>query len=407
MAENNGKKENIEMVATKPLEGEVIETKPALKPSNISDTQSDKIRRDARELIKELIKAEGSIALTVKDKIQAIGASDKKLVNTNLSIVQEKLGNVYYGENKNPITEGITKDIANLQQKLVKINPAELQKENMYRMMRYIPFVGKWLSGWMRDVNNKRLTIGDFIDHVAESLSLGETKLKQDNAQLKIMYEDVEDNQKIVMVNAYMAEIAAEELEKAIADVGDEKKRNDLNEVLRKLLVKAQDLRAVEQMHEQFFVSIGITHQSNDHLVEAVERVRTLCIPLAKIAGAIAVALTNQKKVLGIARGTQEFVGNQMISNAQMIHQQVKEIGDIYKNPIVAVDKLEKAKSELMSAIDAVNAIKTESIEIAHQNIIKIKVMTEDIRKKSEELTVSDIKSLEGSSYIQIPEKLE
>jgi uncharacterized protein YaaN involved in tellurite resistance len=90
-----------------------------------------------------------------------------------------------------------------------------------------------------------------------------------------------------------------------------------------------------------------------------------------------------------------------------MINAHVKEIGDLYKEPVVAIDKLNEAVQQLEQAIDATNRMKSEVIDRAKENIVRIKDMTEEIRSKAGALPGTDIKSLEASKTLMLPEGKE
>jgi len=226
--------------------------------------------------------------------------------------------------------------------------------------------------------------------------------LKQDNAQLKVMYSDIEDKQILIGSDAYFAEVLMEKLTEAAASVEDDKKRNDLQKTLFKVATRAQDLRAMENIHEQFFVSIEMTRDNNDMLIATAQRMLTMGMNVVYIAFAIHAALARQKNVIEAVRGTKEFIGNMIVSNATMINSHVKEIGDLYKEPVVAMDKLGEAISQLELAIDATNKLKAEGIDKARENITKIKVMTEDIKTKAGALPSTNVKSLEASKTLML-----
>jgi uncharacterized protein YaaN involved in tellurite resistance len=231
--------------------------------------------------------------------------------------------------------------------------------------------------------------------------------LRQDNAQLKVMYGDLVNKQDLIKSDAYFAEVLMEKLQDAISSAADEKKAGSLRKVLFKVSVRAQDLRALENIHEQFFVGIEMTRDNNDGLIATVQRMITMGMNVVYISFAIHAALARQRDVIQMQRGTRDFLGNMIVSNATMINAHVKEIGDLYKEPVVAIDKLNEAVQQLEQAIDATNRMKSEVIDRAKENIVRIKDMTEEIRSKAGALPGTDIKSLEASKTLMLPEGKE
>jgi uncharacterized protein YaaN involved in tellurite resistance len=379
------------------------EVHPAIPPSGLSDKQVKLMKAQADKVVKALVESSGSESLTIADQITNVGIQDQKTVSNSVALLQERMGNVFYSDNKSSVTENISKDILELQSVLAKINPKDIEKENKYRFIRLIPFFGNKIVDILKTSSDRRLTLQEFVNHLEESLKSGETMLRQDNAQLKVMYQDLETKEKLINMDAYLAELLMEKLSTAISEVKDGKKKNNLNKVLFKVATRAQDLRAMENIHEQFYTSIEMTRDNNDMLIATVQRMLSMGMNVVYVAFAIHAALARQSNVLEAQKGTRDFLGNMIVNNATTINSHVKEIGDLYKEPIVAMDKLEKAIGQLEQAIDATNKLKAEGIERAKENIVKIKIMTEELKNKSGQLLIDDIKSLEASETLALP----
>lgn len=373
-----------------------------VKPGDVTEEQAKSLNEQAEKAVKALVEARGVEALSAEDRITNIGTQDQKAVSSSIALLQEKMSNVFYGDNKSQVMDTLTKDIATLQDTLAKINPKDLQAEARYRIIRVIPFFGNWLIQVLKASANKRLTLQQFVDHLEESLKSGEVMLRQDNAQLKVMYREIETKQGLIATDAYLAEVLMDKLSTAIEEVEDERKKGNLRKVLFKLATRAQDLRAMENVYEQFFVGIEMTRDNNDMLIATVQRMLTMGMQVVYVAFAIHAALMRQKNVLEAERGTRNFLGDMIVSNASMINSHVKEIGDLYKEPIIAMDKLTTAITQLEQAIDATNKLKSEGIERARENIVKIKVLTEEIKTKAGNLPDAGVKSLEASKALQL-----
>ena len=59
------------------------------------------------------------------------------------------------------------------------------------------------------------------------------------------------------------------------------------------------------------------------------------------------------------------------------------KIGDVYKNPVVAIEKLQQAHQDLAEALDIADRLKTKGIETARQNIGKLSELTVEIEQKT------------------------
>lgn len=58
---------------------------------------------------------------------------------------------------------------------------------------------------------------------------------------------------------------------------------------------------------------------------------------------AIQSALSRQRRVLEATRRTREFLGNLIVANAASIRHDTQEIGDVYNNPVIALEKIAQA----------------------------------------------------------------
>jgi len=401
MSTQTENKENNEVKNTELVP--VTETKTVAKPDGLSDKQVEQMNAQADKVVTALVKAKGSEAITIEDQITNVGIQDQKAVSSGIALLQERMGNVFYSDKKTNATESLSKDIVQLQGVLSKINPKDIEKEAKYKIIKYIPFLGNWIVNVLKTSSERRLTLQEFVDHLEDSLKSGETMLRQDNAQLKVMFQEIEKKSDLIALDAYLAQILMDKLTKAVAETTDEKKKNSLNKVLFKVATRAQDLKAMENIHEQFYTSIEMTRDNNDMLISTVQRMLSMGMNVVYVAFAIHSALSRQANVLEAQKGTREFLGNMIVNNATMINNHVKEIGDLYKEPIVAMDKLGKAIEQLEQAIDATNKLKAEGIERARENIYKITIMTDELKNKSGQLPSTDIQSIEASKTLALP----
>lgn len=384
----------------------VIEApKAAKKPKNLTPEQEKELQGRADKAIEELKAADGSALIEVEERIANVGVQDQKSTSSSVALLQERMGRVIYSDNKVSVSKDLTNDIQNLQDVLGKINPRDIQNEARFRIIRFIPFFGNWIVRILKETANRRLTLQEFIDHLEESLQQGELMLRQDNAQLLVMFSDLEKKQALIQSDAYLAELLMERLAILIQEtLDDDKKKNAYNKVLFRVATRAQDLRAMENVHEQFFVSITMTRDNNDMLVATVRRMLTMGMQVVYVAFAIHAALMRQKDVIAASKATRDFLGNMILSNATMVNSHVAEIGDLYKQPVIAMDKLEASIQQLEEAIDATNRLQSEGIEAAKSNIVKIKDLTQRVKDKAGELPSTEIRSIEASETLQLKE---
>ena len=124
--------------------------------------------------------------------------------------------------------------------------------------------------------------------------------------------------------------------------------------------MRVQNLRTMEVVHIQFFVGIEMTRQNNNRLGQSVDHTLALGTNVVFIGFALQMALTRQKRVLDAARRTREFLGTLVAANASSLRQHKQEIGDVYSNPVIALEKITQAHDDLMEALDIADRLKVE-----------------------------------------------
>jgi uncharacterized protein YaaN involved in tellurite resistance len=93
-------------------------------------------------------------------------------------------------------------------------------------------------------------------------------------------------------------------------------------------------------------------------------------------------ALIHQQNVKEATERTREFLGELIVANAEAIKRHTDEIGDLYNNPVIAIDKVQHAHAELLSALDAASRLREEGIATARQNIGALTKLTEETDRR-------------------------
>ncbi len=74
-----------------------------------------------------------------------------------------------------------------------------------------------------------------------------------------------------------------------------------------------------------------------------------------------------------------------IVLNAVAINRHTREIGDLYNQPVIAIDKIAKAHDELIEALDTASRLREEGIKSAKVNIAQLKQMTESLEARASE----------------------
>jgi uncharacterized protein YaaN involved in tellurite resistance len=76
---------------------------------------------------------------------------------------------------------------------------------------------------------------------------------------------------------------------------------------------------------------------------------------------------------------TREFLGEVITQNAAAIRKQTEEIGDLYNEPVIAMDKLVQAHQDLLAALDLASRLRDEGVITAKRNIDELTGLTREL----------------------------
>jgi uncharacterized protein YaaN involved in tellurite resistance len=181
-----------------------------------------------------------------------------------------------------------------------------------------------------------------------------------------------------------------EELQALLVEVDEPIERERIQTAVHDVAVRLQDLHTMQEVHVQYFVSIEITRQNNSRLGQAVDRTLTLATNVVTIGLALQAALVRQKEVKEATERTREFLGEIITQNAAAIRRQTEEIGDLYNEPVIAMDKLAQAHQDLLSALDTASNLREQGVATARRNIDELTKLTRELATHVEGLEPSE-----------------
>ena len=380
---NPRKKANTELMSTRNPEILSKDAQMLEVPEGITEEEAQDLRERATSLISQLEEARGSKSLELIDRVTAVGIQAQRRVGAELDLLKTRMADLL---TQNGSGTEISKDLVELRLVLNEINPHELSKPGfLRRLFGFLPFVGK-LPSLLRILERIAIryeTVSRQVQIVETKLREGRSMLRRDNIELRKLYEQVEDQQLPIRKSAYMGIHLMQQLSRLLKNIDDPLEEERFRNALHDVSMRVQDLRTMEEVHIQFFVSIEMTRQNNNRLSQSVDRTLSLASNMVMVGLAIQTALARQSKILEATQRTQEFLGNMIVSNAAAIKRHTEEIGDVYNNPIVAIEKITHAHNDLIEAMEIASQLKQQGIEFAQENIAKLGQLTADLQQRS------------------------
>lgn len=344
---------------------------PALPPEALSDIQSKAVAISSDFETK-------SQDREFMNGLMNLGAEAQQNASRKLELLKTKVGTLLSeldGEGAK-----IPKDLVDLRMMLDKINPHKIEKKGFFsKLLGKVPGVGERL----KEIAVRYESVQTQIDVIVNNIREGRDTLIRDNISLEQLYDDVKSQQLAVQKNAYLGELIIAELEKRVAGATDPVLKQKLEMALHAIAMRVQDLRTMEQVNMQFFVSIDLTTNNNHLLAQAVDRTLTVTTNVITVGLAIAAALANQKRTMEATKATQEYAGNILASNAAAIRQQTSDIAQMYNNPVLALEKVQKSYDDLMAAMDEVEKVKRQGIETAKEGMARLSDMSGKLAQKA------------------------
>ena len=340
-----------------------------LAPKDMPAAEAEELSRRAQAIAIQLQNSTGSKEMEVVDSISSLGLETQRKAASELALLKTRVGEMCATHG---LTGRVTTDLVELRTALRQIAPPDMENTSAWdRLLALLPFRQTVLATLER--------IAVRYEPVSRQVAVIETRLRQgrlvltrDNIELRKLYETVESQQLTIRRNTYFGELLMQELQKLLINASEPQKKEKIQGALYDVSMRVQDLRTMEEVHAQCFVSIEMTRQNNTRLAQAVERTLTLAANLVTVGLAIQVALARQARVIEATQRTRQFLGDMIVANAETIKRHTQEIGDVYKDPVIAVEKISQAHAALLDAIDLADRLKQEGVASAQENISKL-----------------------------------
>jgi len=381
MEDNKDLQETSEEKVTVEKSDELVKVAEPKPPTGMPGEEVEKIRIQAVELVKKLEESSGSCELEVLDSMANMGLQTQRNAATYLDLLKGRVS-TFLSDG------GPSRDIANsmrdLRIALDQIDTNVSPRTIWDRLYNLFPFFGnKNPVRLLQKIAIRYEPVSRQITIIESRLRDGRTMLVRDNVELRKLYQQLEDQQPAVQRNAYLGELLMRQLAQLLNQTPDAMKRERIRAALHDVSMRVQDLKTMEEVHVQYFVSIEMSRQNNNRLGQSVERTLTLATNVITVGLAIQSALIRQRSVIEATKRTREFLGTLVAANALAIKTHTREIGDLYVNPVIAMDKITQAHNDLIEAMDIADQLRREGIQIANENIAKLTELSSTLMLRS------------------------
>jgi uncharacterized protein YaaN involved in tellurite resistance len=348
-----------------------------LPPATMTADEVDLARRQATEMVRELRESTGARQMAVIDDVTSLGLHSQRNAGRQLELVKTRLSTLLDG---GAAGREVATDLVDLRAALDRINPVTEQQSLWARTVGVLPFMrDNVMVRALKRIALRYETVSTQITVIETRLHDGRSLLARDNVELRRLYEDVEAQQDAVSRQQFLGALLLRELEQLLEQIEEPLQRDRIQAAVHDVAMRLQDLHVMQEVHLQYFISIDVTRQNNNRLGQAVDRTLMLATNVVTIGLAIQAALVRQRSVQEATERTREFLGEVITQNAAAIRKQTEEIGDLYNEPVIAMDKLVQAHQDLLAALDLASRLRHEGVITAKRNIDELTGMTREL----------------------------
>ncbi|HEY5422635.1 MAG TPA: toxic anion resistance protein [Ilumatobacteraceae bacterium] len=349
-------------------------------PKTMSASEVTEARRQASELVRYVRDSDGSDQLAAIDEVSSVGLKSQRNAGRQLELVRGRMATLL---DSGSAGKSLANELVNLRVALDNIDPSSGDHNRLSRLRRSLPFVrNKSMLRTLKKVAIRYEPATKQITIIETKLRAGRALLVRDNVELRRLYEDIEGQQDAIKRQTYLGQLLLQELEALRVDGDDPLQRDRLQAAKHDVASRVQDLLTMQEVHVQYFVGIELTRQNNQRLGQAVDRTLTLATNVVTVGLALQAALVRQREVQEATERTRQFLGELIVSNATAVRRQTEEIGDLYQDPVIAMDKLTQAHHELVAALDVAGKLREQGIDTARRNIDELTVLTQELDQR-------------------------
>lgn len=216
---------------------------------------------------------------------------------------------------------------------------------------------------------------------IFDGLRNGKDQLIESNIILENQYNSVMDAKRDIESEVYIGELFLTQVDQLEVDVdpSDLVEVQKLSTIKNKAARRIRELRTKEQAAMQFFISINQTIENNSLLGEQIESALSVGPMVLTNALRIQAALSQQKAIKDAVNEFQTGLGDLMTQNATAVNQATQEIGDLYNNPVISLQKLEEGFDQLMQAVNNANETMRLSTDKARESSARLAEMTAEL----------------------------
>ena len=340
------------------------------------------IEKQAGAVVASLLTTEAKDGTTIshnRQVLESMGSELQKEAARRSQMLKQPISKLYKETN-----EGgeVANALVNLKLKVEELDPGKFDFEPGWitRSMGMLPFVGTPLKRYFTRYENASTV----MDAIIRALRLGREQLARDNMTLaddqKAMRVLTEKLEKAVKLGQMIDAKLTSQLERELAP-GDPRHTFVQTEWLFPLRQRIQDLQQQLVVNQQGVLAIEMIIRNNVELARGVDRAINVTVSALQVAVTLALALANQKIVLGKIQAVNETTDKLIADTAKNLRTQGAEIHKMAAGTTINIDTLKAAFVDIRAAMDDVAKFRQEALPQMAQAILELDKLSAEAGK--------------------------
>lgn len=329
-------------------------------------------------------------------KIDEIAKQIKPLDNDGLLLYGQQAQNKLSQFSHQMLTQVQSKDVGpignslrNLMNKLKKVNPDELQKQNQSRLKR----IFRRAERSVNEMFSKYQSVGAQVDRISVELQKSQNMLMKDVGLLDQLYE--ENKAYFDALNIYIAAaekkrdelkqhnlVELEQKVKASNNQMDVQELADLQQYINRLEKRIYDLQLSRQITLQSAPQIRMIQNINQTLAEKIQSSILTSIPLWKNQMAIALTLLRQQGASEAQKKVTDTTNELLLKNSEMLKQNAIRTAEENERGIVDIETLKTTQTNIVDTIQETLRIQEDGTRKRQQAEQELQSLEQDLKTK-------------------------
>jgi uncharacterized protein YaaN involved in tellurite resistance len=369
---------------------EVLSTQEtAVFEDKLSDKEIQSIREKAKEFLEFF---EGKDKSEIRGILESVTLEDVESLESSSELLGSKISDMQSIDDTQ--SNDIAKTLITLSNEISNINPNkhDLSAKGFLSML---PFIGTPINRYL----TKFKSASELINEILSSLDEGEKLLRDDNVVLQHDKERYKQAAINLQRKALVMQQVINAIEENIENLDENEKDFYVNNLMLNLQKKIRSIYEILIVTQEGFLSNDFIINTNWELIDNISNVKVVTKRALEIGVSMLVALENQKNVIEAVEKTKEATNELIVSNAKRMNEQGTAIYEKAGQATLNIESLKEAFANIDEAMTKINALKSEALKQAKEEVSVMKEISHKLENK-----INEVETIENITASKVPD---